>query len=67
MKKITPISEQLLSEIEDFCKKTGMSENYFGLQAVNNNKLVKGLRRGRRLWSSSIDEIREYIARGSDI
>ena len=60
--KITPIGQQLLAEIVEFCDKSGVSENNFGLMVANNNKLVKRLRNGCGIWSNNIDAVREFIA-----
>ena len=37
----------LLSEIEDFCRKTNIAESTFGKKAVNDGKFVNRLRSGK--------------------
>ena len=65
-KKLEPIERQLLSEITEFCERVGMSERAFGLQVVNNNKMISQLRNGKGMWSKTINAIREYISAYND-
>ncbi len=52
----------LLSEIEDFCRKTNIAESTFGKKAVNDGKFVNRLRSGKSTTLATADKIRAYIA-----
>lgn len=51
----------LLSEIDAFLSKTGMSPTYFGKAAVGNSELVRRLRGGGRVWPETEAKIRSFI------
>lgn len=51
----------LLSEIESFCRHSGMAESTFGRQAVNDGKLCTRLRSGKDLRLDTAARIRVFI------
>lgn len=51
----------LLSEIGDFLRETGLSEYRFGFLAVRNGRLVERLREGGRIWPDTEDKVRAFI------
>ncbi|MGI9381326.1 MAG: hypothetical protein ACR2OW_16910 [Methyloligellaceae bacterium] len=52
----------LLSEIEDFCRRSNIAESTFGKKAVNDGKFVNRLRSGKSTTLATADKIRAYIA-----
>ena len=58
MKKQHPI----LTEIDAFLEGAGLSETYFGKQAVNNSELMKRLRAGGGLHFDTEARVREFMA-----
>ncbi|HEX4041090.1 MAG TPA: hypothetical protein VHY10_05265, partial [Xanthobacteraceae bacterium] len=42
-------AQQLLQEISDYCRQTGLAESTFGRRAVNDGKLAARLRNGGRI------------------
>jgi hypothetical protein len=57
-------AEEILREISDFCRRTGLAESTFGRRAVNDGKLVNRLRDGGRITTETLDRIRTFIATG---
>jgi hypothetical protein len=57
------MSETLLRDIADFCRRTRMAESTFGRLAVNDGKLVSRLRLGGRVTTDTVDRVRSFIAR----
>jgi SAM-dependent methyltransferase len=57
------MSELLLRDIAEFCRRAGMAESTFGRRAVNDGKLVGRLRLGGRVTIETVDRVREFIAR----
>jgi hypothetical protein len=55
-------AQDLLREISDYCRKTGVAESTFGRRAVNDGKLTARLRNGGRITTETLDRIREFIA-----
>ena len=53
----------LLSEIADFCRAADIAEATFGTRAVNDGKFVGRLREGAGITVTTVDRVREYIAR----
>lgn len=51
----------LLTEITDFCRRSGIAESTFGRRAVNDGKLVTRLREGRRITTDTLERIRAYL------
>ncbi len=54
-------SQQLLTEISDYCRRVGMAESTFGRRAVNDGKLVSRLRIGGRITTDTADRVRSFI------
>ena len=57
-------AEEILREISDFCRRSGLAESTFGRRAVNDGKLVSRLRDGGRITTETLDRIRNFIATG---
>lgn len=55
-------AEQLLLEIGDFCRKSGLAESTFGRAAINDGKLVSRLRNGGRITTDTLDKIHAFMA-----
>lgn len=55
--------ENLLREIEEFLKQTGMSPTTFGTKAVGDRALMISLRDGRDPKLSTVDKIRSFMAK----
>lgn len=55
------IEDQILAEISEFRMRSGISERKFGLAAAKDHKLVSRLRKGREVYSGTINAIRNYI------
>lgn len=53
----------LLQEIEAFLNRTGMSATAFGAKALNDPPFVQQLRDGRDPKMSTVDRIRDFMAR----
>ncbi len=54
-------ADSLLSEIEAFCRRSGMAESTFGRQAVNDGKLCARLRDGKNVTLDTAERIRDFI------
>lgn len=54
---------QIITEIEAFLKETGMTPTSFGQEATKDRALMITLRKGRDPKASTVDKIREYIAK----
>ena len=59
-------AQQLLTEISDYCRRTGLAESTFGRRAVNDGKLAARLRNGGRITTDTLDRIRSFMARNAD-
>ena len=57
------MSETLLHEIADYCRRTRMAESTFGRLAVNDGKLLTRLRTGGRITTTTVDRVRAFIER----
>ena len=55
-------SEKLISEIVDYCRKSGVAESTFGRFAVNDGKFVNRLREGGRVTTTTFERVRSYIS-----
>ena len=55
-------SQELLQEISDYCRQTGLAESTFGRRAVNDGKLASRLRHGGRITTDTLDRIRYFMA-----
>lgn len=54
-------AQDLLQEISDYCRHTGLAESTFGRRAVNDGKLTARLRNGGRITTDTLDRIRTFI------
>jgi len=57
------MSEALLRDIAEYCRKAGIAESTFGRLAVNDGKLVGRLRLGGRVKTETVERVRAFIAR----
>jgi hypothetical protein len=55
-------AQQLLQEISDYCRHTGLAESTFGRRAVNDGKLAARLRNGGRITTDTLDRIHGFMA-----
>src|SRR6202521_4578566 len=55
-------AQQLLTEISDYCRSTGLAESTFGRRAVNDGKLTARLRNGGRITTDTLDRIHGFMA-----
>src|SRR5579864_8306954 len=55
-------SDQILSEIRDYCRATQTAESTFGRLVVNDGKLVSRLRDGARITTGTLDKVRSYLS-----
>jgi SAM-dependent methyltransferase len=55
-------AQELLQEISDYCRQTGLAESTFGRRAVNDGKLANRLRNGGRITTDTLDRIRAFMA-----
>ncbi|MEA3024806.1 MAG: hypothetical protein QOF91_91, partial [Alphaproteobacteria bacterium] len=55
-------AQELLQEISDYCRQTGLAESTFGRRAVNDGKLASRLRHGGRITTETLDRIRSFLA-----
>ncbi len=56
------MSETLLRDIAEFCRRARMAESTFGRLAVNDGKLVSRLRLGGRVTGDTVNRVRAFIA-----
>ena len=54
-------AQQLLQEISDYCRQTGLAESTFGRRAVNDGKLAARLRNGGRITTDTLDRIHGFM------
>jgi len=54
-------AQELLQEISDYCRQTGLAESTFGRRAVNDGKLASRLRHGGRITTETLDRIRTFM------
>ncbi len=57
------MSETLLRDITEYCRRTRMAESTFGRLAVNDGKLVSRLRLGGRVTTDTVERVRGFIER----
>ena len=55
-------AQQLLQEISDYCRQSGLAESTFGRRAVNDGKLAARLRNGGRITTDTLDRIHGFMA-----
>lgn len=56
------MENQLLREINQFLKKTGMGPTYFGVRAAGNSELVPRLKAGRTVTLRTAERVRKFMA-----
>src|SRR5262245_29901708 len=54
-------AQDLLQEIADYCRHSGLAESTFGRRAVNDGKLTQRLRNGGRITTETLDRIRGFM------
>ena len=54
-------AQELLQEISDYCRQSGLAESTFGRRAVNDGKLASRLRNGGRITTETLDRIRAFM------
>ena len=54
-------AQELLQEISEYCRRTGLAESTFGRRAVNDGKLANRLRNGGRITTETLDRIRAFM------
>ena len=54
-------AQELLQEIADYCRNSGLAESTFGRRAVNDGKLTARLRNGGRITTETLDRIRGFM------
>jgi hypothetical protein len=54
-------AQELLQEIADYCRQTGLAESTFGRRAVNDGKLAARLRNGGRITTDTLDRIHGFM------
>ena len=59
-------AQELLQEISEYCRHTGLAESTFGRRAVNDGKLASRLRHGGRITTETLDRIRSFMASNRD-
>src|SRR5437016_4900386 len=54
-------AQELLQQIAEYLRHTGLAESTFGRRAVNDGKLAQRLRNGGRITTETLDRIREFM------
>jgi len=54
-------AQELLAQISDYCRQTGLAESTFGRRAVNDGKLANRLRNGGRITTETVDRIQAFM------
>jgi SAM-dependent methyltransferase len=54
-------AQELLAQISDYCRRTGLAESTFGRRAVNDGKLANRLRNGGRITTETVDRIQAFM------
>ncbi len=55
-------AQELLQEISNYCRQTGLAESTFGRRAVNDGKLASRLRHGGRITTETLDRIIMFMS-----
>jgi hypothetical protein len=63
MPKLHPTAQQLLDEIDAYCKLTGTDRTNFGLQAVNDGHFIARMEQGRIPKILTMDRVRRFMDR----
>lgn len=61
--KLHPSIQSLVDEIEAFRAERGMNATAFGIESINDGKLLSDLRNGRIPSLTTIDKVRAYMRR----
>lgn len=56
---------EILAEISDYCRRSGLAESTFGRLAVNDGKLVSRLRDGGTVTVDTLARLRTFMSHGS--
>lgn len=56
------MSTDLLTEIREFLRLSGMGRSYFGKASCGNSELVSRLEAGRRVWPETEQKVRAFMA-----
>src|SRR5215471_21753220 len=59
-------AQELLAQISDYCRQTGLAESTFGRRAVNDGKLANRLRNGGRITTETVDRIQAFMDTNRD-
>ena len=54
-------TDELLQDIEAYCRQAGIAESTFGRHAINDGKLCSRLRAGKNVTLSTAERVRAYI------
>ena len=54
--------QDLIGEIEAFCRYAGIAETTFGRQVVNDGKFVARLRDGKGVTTRTVARVRRYLS-----
>lgn len=60
--KLHPTTKSLIEEIEAFCSDKRLSPTKFGKAALNDERFVHDLRRGRNPSPFTVDRVRAFMA-----
>ena len=60
-------AQELLQEISEYCRQTGLAESTFGRRAVNDGKLASRLRHGGRITTETLDRIRNFMTTNRNV
>ena len=63
MKKLHPVAETLLYEIEQYLILTRTDRTKFGLEAMNDGHFIPRLEQGRLPGLDTVDKVRAYMDR----
>jgi hypothetical protein len=55
-------ADALLSEIDAFLQRTGMTQTQFGQEAMNNGSFVRQLRNGYGVTLRTLDKVRAFMS-----
>ena len=56
-------SDELLRQVADYCRRTGVAETTFGRRAVNDGKFVARLRYGGRVTLETVQRVQDFFKR----
>jgi len=63
MPRLHPTAQQLLDEIDAYCKLTKTDRTSFGLQAVNDGHFIARMEQGRIPKIPTMDRVRAFMNR----